>query len=237
MHNHWESVFDSISDKMMILTPDRQILKVSKSLLEYMNLEAGHVIGRKCSELFGSSKCDTDECLIYNCINSKQPIEGLITQSCLDMPLYASIIPITDPNEKDNWGRLVPKFRRTILGVVIDMRDLLKSLEIEAFKTITNNIKDGIIIVNYNDVIIYYNNSLINILLCKSNEILNKTILEFSNSEFANIIIKHRDEMRIISGPKIISTNFKNINFESISVLDIYGHKTGTTTTLIKQIN
>jgi PAS domain S-box-containing protein len=66
-------VFDSLSFPTLIIRPDKSIVSANHIFLERRNLEVGHILGKKCHEVFyGEKACPNEVCPLNKVITEKK---------------------------------------------------------------------------------------------------------------------------------------------------------------------
>jgi two-component system NtrC family sensor kinase len=102
-----ETILNGISDFILVISPEREIIEVNDSFLRHMNYSRENVIGEKCYEVFKeatrkSSNCDR-VCPIQEVIKNKRQCQVELTRLGGDnLPRYAelTIFPIWEKNGK-----------------------------------------------------------------------------------------------------------------------------------------
>ncbi|CCK79485.1 PAS domain-containing sensor histidine kinase [Desulfobacula toluolica] len=72
--NEMDTILNGIRDFILIISPDREILKVNDAFLKHMNYAREDVIGRKCYEVFKEVTRKSSNC------HSKCPLEKVIRE-------------------------------------------------------------------------------------------------------------------------------------------------------------
>jgi len=102
-----ETILNGISDFILVISPEREIIEVNESFLKHMNYSRENVIGKKCYEVFKeasrkSSNCDR-VCPIQEVIKNKRQCQVELTRLGGDnLPRYAelTIFPIWEKTGK-----------------------------------------------------------------------------------------------------------------------------------------
>jgi PAS domain S-box-containing protein len=102
-----ETILNGISDFILVISPERNIIEVNDSFLRHMNYSRENVIGKKCYEVFKeatrkSSNCDR-VCPIQEVIKNKRQCQVELTRLGGDnLPRYAelTIFPIWEETGK-----------------------------------------------------------------------------------------------------------------------------------------
>jgi two-component system NtrC family sensor kinase len=102
-----ETILNGISDFILVISPEREIIEVNDSFLRHMNYSRENVIGKKCYEVFKeatrkSSNCDR-VCPIQKVLKNKRQCQVELTRLGGDnLPRYAelTIFPIWEETGK-----------------------------------------------------------------------------------------------------------------------------------------
>jgi PAS domain S-box-containing protein len=97
-----EVIFDGIQDQLSIQTPDYQILRVNRSVVEKYHTTYQELIGKKCYEAYYQRSLPCEKCPVTLTIETKQPACSIMKIPEADTTLRISSYPILD--EK---GRLI----------------------------------------------------------------------------------------------------------------------------------
>jgi PAS domain S-box-containing protein len=95
-----EAIFDGIQDKLSIQSPDYQILRVNRAVIENYKLTYKELFGRKCYEVYFQRTNPCEKCPISVTIGTKQPASSIMKPSEGDTTLQIFSYPILD--EKGN---------------------------------------------------------------------------------------------------------------------------------------
>ncbi len=129
----WEETFDSISDMITIQDKDFNIVRCNKAVVKNLNLEFRDIVGKKCHEVFHSSKEPSHVCPAGRCMETLQT--EVVEQNCLGGTFLMSCSPRLDSSGKFN-------------GVVHIARDITEQKQSEMvlkeseskFRTLVDNI-------------------------------------------------------------------------------------------------
>lgn len=95
-----EAIFDGIRDQLSIQTPDYQIFRVNRAVIENYKLTYKELFGRKCYEVYFQRTNPCEKCPISVTIETKQPASSIMKLSEGDTTLQIFSYPILD--EKGN---------------------------------------------------------------------------------------------------------------------------------------
>ncbi|MGA2316247.1 MAG: ATP-binding protein [Thermodesulfobacteriota bacterium] len=95
-----EAIFDGIRDQLSIQTPDYQIFRVNRAVIENYKLTYKELFGRKCYEVYFQRSNPCEKCPISVTIETKQPASSVMKLSEGDTTLQIFSYPILD--EKGN---------------------------------------------------------------------------------------------------------------------------------------
>ena len=95
-----EAIFDGIRDQLSIQTPDYQIFRVNRAVIENYKLTYKELFGRKCYEVYFQRTNPCEKCPISVTIETKQPASSVMKLSEGDTTLQIFSYPILD--EKGN---------------------------------------------------------------------------------------------------------------------------------------
>jgi len=91
-----EAIFDGIRDRLSIQTPDYQIFRVNRAVIENYKLAYKELIGRKCYEVYFQRTLPCENCPISVTIETKQPASSIMKLSEGDTTLQIFSYPILD---------------------------------------------------------------------------------------------------------------------------------------------
>jgi PAS domain S-box-containing protein len=95
-----EAIFDGIRDQLSLQTPDYQILRVNKAVVENHQTAFRDLIGRKCYEAYYQRSLPCEECPLSVTIQTKRPASSIVKNPEGDTTLQIFSYPILD--EKEN---------------------------------------------------------------------------------------------------------------------------------------
>ena len=95
-----EAIFDGIRDQLSIQTPDYQIFRVNKAVVEKYKSTFKDLISRKCYEVYYQRTLPCEKCPISVTIETKQPASSVMKISGDNTTLQIFSYPILD--EKEN---------------------------------------------------------------------------------------------------------------------------------------
>jgi PAS domain S-box-containing protein len=91
---HLEAIFDGIRDKLSIQTPDYQILRVNRAVIENYHTEFKDLIGKKCYEAYYQRTLPCEKCPVSVTLQTHQPtfsikkfLENDTTQRIFSYPI------------------------------------------------------------------------------------------------------------------------------------------------------
>ncbi|MEW6376596.1 MAG: ATP-binding protein, partial [Thermodesulfobacteriota bacterium] len=91
-----EAIFDGIRDQLSIQTPDYQILRANRAVVENYQTNFQELIGRKCYEAYYQRSLPCERCPIRVTIETKQPASSIMKISEKDATLRVFSYPILD---------------------------------------------------------------------------------------------------------------------------------------------
>jgi PAS domain S-box-containing protein len=95
-----EAIFDGIRDQLSIQTPDYQIFRVNRAVIENYKLTYKELFSRKCYDVYFQRTNPCEKCPISVTIETKQPASSIMKLSEGDTTLQIFSYPILD--EKGN---------------------------------------------------------------------------------------------------------------------------------------
>jgi len=113
-----EAIFDGIRDQLSIQTPDYQIFRVNRAVIENYKLAYKELIGRKCYEVYFQRTLPCENCPISVTIETKQPTSSIMKLSGENTTLQIFSYPILD--EKGN-----------LLSVIEYMKDITEEQRLQ----------------------------------------------------------------------------------------------------------
>ncbi len=91
-----EAIFDGIQNRLSIQSPDYQILRVNRAVIEKYHTTYQALIGRKCYEAYYQRSSPCERCPIATTIETKQPTSSIMKISEEETTLRMSSYPILD---------------------------------------------------------------------------------------------------------------------------------------------
>lgn len=113
-----EAIFDGIRDQLSIQTPDYQIFRVNRAVIENYKLAYKELIGRKCYEVYFQRTLPCENCPISVTIETKQPTSSIMKLSGENTTLQIFSYSILD--EKGN-----------LLSVIEYMKDITEEQRLQ----------------------------------------------------------------------------------------------------------
>lgn len=174
----WQTIFDGISEEIMIIDKNGIIHDVNRVFLKERGLVKEAVVGKKCHDIrsLSSIPCHLDdpECPLAKAIETNEKVE--VTQHGGFGQSYAKALrrimyPVANPETGEQYfveiSRDVTEYRSLI--------ERLRASE-KKFKTILDTATDAIISIDENHKIILFNNAAEEIFQYKRNEILGRDL-------------------------------------------------------------
>jgi PAS domain S-box-containing protein len=91
-----EAIFDGIQDKLSIQSPDYQILRVNRAVIENYKASFKELIGRKCYETYFQRSLPCEKCPVSMTIETRQPASSIMKFSEDNTTLRIFSYPILD---------------------------------------------------------------------------------------------------------------------------------------------
>ena len=91
-----EAIFDGIQNRLSIQTPDYQVFRVNRAVIEKYHATYQELIGRKCYEAYYQRSLPCEKCPVAVTIETKQPASSILRISEEDTTLRISSYPILD---------------------------------------------------------------------------------------------------------------------------------------------
>jgi PAS domain S-box-containing protein len=113
-----EAIFDGIRDRLSIQTPDYQIFRVNRAVIENYKLAYKELIGLKCYDVYFKRSLPCENCPISVTIETKQPASSIMKLSEGNTTLQIFSYPILD--EKGN-----------LLSVIEYMKDITEEQRLQ----------------------------------------------------------------------------------------------------------
>ena len=94
-----EAIFDGIQNRLSIQTPDYQVFRVNRAVIEKYHATYQELLGRKCYEAYYQRSLPCEKCPVAVTIETKQPASSILKISEEDTTLRISSYPILDEKE------------------------------------------------------------------------------------------------------------------------------------------
>ena len=91
-----EAIFDGIQNRLSIQTPDYQIFRVNRAVIEQYQTPYQELIGRKCYEAYYQRSSPCEKCPVAITVETKQPTSSIMKISEEETTLRTSSYPILD---------------------------------------------------------------------------------------------------------------------------------------------
>jgi PAS domain S-box-containing protein len=91
-----EAIFDGIPNRLSIQTPDYQILRVNRAVIEEYHTTYQELIGKKCYEAYYRRSLPCEKCPVAVTIETRQPASSMMKISEEGTTLRTSSYPISD---------------------------------------------------------------------------------------------------------------------------------------------
>jgi PAS domain S-box-containing protein len=91
-----EAIFDGIQNRLSIQTPDYQVFRVNRAVIEKYHATYQELIGRKCYEAYYRRSLPCGKCPVAVTIETKQPTSSILRISEEETTLRISSYPILD---------------------------------------------------------------------------------------------------------------------------------------------
>ena len=73
LKRQWVAMIDAITDPIMIVSTDHEIIKTNKAMAERTNIDVKNLVSRKCYEMFAGSDSPCAECNMQETLASQAP--------------------------------------------------------------------------------------------------------------------------------------------------------------------
>jgi PAS domain S-box-containing protein len=113
-----EAIFDGIQDKLSIQSPDYQILRVNRAVIENYKASFKELIGRKCYETYFQRSLPCEKCPVSVTIETRQPASSIMKPPEDNTTLRIFSYPILD--EKGN-----------LVSVIEYMKDITEEQQLQ----------------------------------------------------------------------------------------------------------
>ncbi len=167
----WVRTFDSVNDPIFLLDKDHRILRLNKAARELIGMRYKEVFGEPCYKYIHGTKDPPDFCP-----HRKTLTTGVPSRKEIDEPLLNGVFEITTTPVIDE--------DKNIIGTVHLMKNIteqkrseesLRASE-ERYKTLVENLSDGIILLDKGGMILSYNQSFCRLFGFEKEEIEGKSI-------------------------------------------------------------
>jgi PAS domain S-box-containing protein len=91
-----EAIFDGIQNRLSIQTPDYQIFRVNRAVIEKYHTTYQELLGRKCYEAYYQRSSPCEKCPVAITVETKQPTSSIMKISEEETTLRTSSYPILD---------------------------------------------------------------------------------------------------------------------------------------------
>ncbi len=115
----WENTFDAITDMVMLLDSDHQVIRVNKTGAEALNTSKESLVGKKCYEAVHRLGHPISGCPLVLTMKTLEPHTAEITESKLGGSFICSTSPILDREGK-------------LTGYTHSLKDITQSKRLEA---------------------------------------------------------------------------------------------------------
>ena len=116
---HWENTFDAITDMIMLLDNEHQIIRVNKATAEALNIAKEGLVGKKCYEAVHGQRRRIGHCPLALTIKTLKPQTTEITEPKLGGTFICSTSPVVNRE-----GELA--------GYIHTLKDITESKRLEA---------------------------------------------------------------------------------------------------------
>jgi len=96
----WRTIFDGITDMLMILKSDFTIQKANRATTELLGMPAEKILGKRCCDLCQTEKTHVLSCPVSRSIQLKTPLSGEVYSDRIGKHLLVTSYPILDPRGK-----------------------------------------------------------------------------------------------------------------------------------------
>ncbi len=148
-------IFNTAADGMRVIDKDFNILRVNDTFSRLAGIGSDEAVGKKCYEVFRGPMCSTPDCPLTRILSGEKWVEYEVEKERMDgskIPCIVTGTPFRGPDGK-------------LIGIVEDFRDItshkraeeaLRDSE-EKFRSITSSAQDGIIMIDSEGNISYWN--------------------------------------------------------------------------------
>jgi len=139
----WQNTFDSISDFVSIHTTDFRLVKVNKTLADFLGKTPDELVGKRCYEVFHGTKEPWHTCPHVKTVESKEPVTEIVDDKNIGRSLLVTTSPIFD----DDGEMLGSVHYAKDITELMEVKESLKESEI-CFKSIFDAQLTGIMLVD-----------------------------------------------------------------------------------------
>ncbi|MBC7128428.1 MAG: MEKHLA domain-containing protein [Thermoplasmatales archaeon] len=136
----WEKIFNSITDPSLILAPDHTILDANISALNLLNKRKEEIIGKKCYEIFHSSRKPAEKCPMVDLLISSKPEIKSMEMSAVQGEFIVTVSPVMREGKVDKIIHIAKEITK-----IKEMNKALIESE-RKYRTIVENSSDAIYI-------------------------------------------------------------------------------------------
>ncbi len=115
----WENTFDAITDMVMLLDNEHEVIRVNKAAAEALNTTKESLVGKKCYEAIHQQSHPIRKCPLVRTMKTLEPNTAEIIEPNLGGTFICSTSPITDGKGK-------------LAGYTHTLKDITKSKRLEA---------------------------------------------------------------------------------------------------------
>ena len=90
----WERTFNSMTDYVSIHDERYRVIKVNRTLCEFLGMQPDEIIGKYCYQVFHNGNAPHGNCPQKRAFESGQPVTEIISDSNLDTPLQVTCSPL-----------------------------------------------------------------------------------------------------------------------------------------------
>jgi len=210
---NWQSTFDAITDYVLLLNPEHEILEINLAGMQALGLKRKDIVGNKCFCMVHNQDFPIEECPCNKSLLNKKTEISEYTKDGRTYELIAW--PIFDEsNEIKAFTHIV----RDISERKLMEQSLTESEEL--FRLLVSNSPSGIGMLDLNGTIVQLNNRLLEIFGAKKEEVVGRNFLDvLPIYNVDNEVSKMDFQRRLVNEPGLselsITTNDKrNVTIE-----------------------
>ncbi len=128
----WRTIFDGITDMLMILKPDFTIQKANRATSVLLGIPPEKILGKRCCDLCQTKKGFTRSCPVSHSVRLKTPLSGEVYSDRIGKHLLVTSYPILD-------------HRGQVTSIIVYHKDITRIRQVQEKLEKTNSLLKALI--------------------------------------------------------------------------------------------